>query len=106
MTRTRLTFAKISEALLAGKEVRYFLLDGEEGICSPIKLKNGLATDEAGDITSGMLFGSDTTHEIVEPKVTVWLNVYTNGFVDKFSSKKEADDWAGNRRIRCVRVEV
>ena len=106
MSRTRLTFAEISEALLAGKEVMCFYNNSLEATHSPFKLENGLIIDKGGDATGGLLFGPNVTHEIVVPKVEAWVNVYENSYIKAHTTKENADKLSGPDRIRCVKVEV
>ena len=91
-----------------GREVRIYATDGEGTY--PI---HGAVMEDGWQLyrwlpDGGGLFDSGDLLE-VKPRIkqTLWLNIYAQDVCsDVFNSKENADLWASECRVACVKVEI
>ena len=96
-----------------GREVRIYATDGRGGteIHGAIKTCSGYWQQESwwsnGQLLTSLQSDSDLLEVKPRIKQTLWLNIYAQDVCsDVFNSKENADLWASECRVACVKVEI
>ena len=95
-----------------GREVRIYATDGGgpqpvHGAVFGLNFWSTASWSKNGSYK--LVYGQENDWDIIEVrprhKRTVWLNVYNNG-IREWRTKEDADRYAGDTRIACIKVEL
>ena len=97
-----------------GREVRIYATDGTDDQSIHGAVKDGNGWTIAAWYSDGVHARSNRNgpRDLIEVRhrhtLPLWLNIYPDGVVCYWSTKREADAMAdgGNKRIACIKVEL
>jgi hypothetical protein len=92
-----------------GREVRIYATDGANGKIHGAMLDKEGWEHRTWTGAGRIMLCEEHPYDLIEVrprhKRTVWLNVYNNG-IREWRTKEDADRYAGDTRIACIKVEL